>query len=77
MYLHIGEEEEVLITKIIGIFDIKTINYQKIKNKKIINPNIDIPKSIIVVEQNNNLITYISNISTTTLCKRWQEAFRK
>lgn len=71
MYLHIGNNNIVNKKNIIGFFDYKItknnikeniINKEQIKEDKI--------KSIIVVEENEIMKNYISNISTNALAKR-------
>jgi hypothetical protein len=74
MYLHIGEEKEVLITKIIGIFDIKANDHMLLNHKHQINViSNEKAKSIIIVEENNEYCIYLSPISAMTLSKRWNK----
>ena len=68
MYLHIGNNHIIDTKNIIGIFNIKTIN-KKEKNKKI-KVCKENEKSIILYKKDNEVVEYITNISTTTLNKR-------
>lgn len=86
MYLHIGRNMIVNIKEIIGIFDIETASTSKIareylspsENKKIISVTQELPKSFIVCRNrlnrkdngNNQILVYISQISSSTLKKR-------
>jgi hypothetical protein len=89
MYLHIGRNTIVNIADIIGIFDIETASTSKIareylspsKNKEIISVSKELPKSFIVCrtrlkkkkQSNNNILVYISQISSSTLKKRLEK----
>lgn len=71
MYIHIGNNNIVNKKNIIGFFDYKIVKNNI--NKNIINKEQveeDKIKSIIVIEENNEIKNYISNISTNTLGKR-------
>lgn len=86
MYLHIGRSMIVNTKDIIGIFDIETASTSKIareylapsKNKQIISVTEELPKSFIVCAKclnktnsdNNDILVYISQISSSTLKKR-------
>ncbi len=75
MYLHLGSDISVLVSEIIGIFDIEKVTVQKYmneylslcqKNGKIYYVSLEMPKSIIVCTD----VVYISNVSCLTLKKR-------
>ena len=75
MFLHLGGEITVKSADVIGIFDIEACSVSKItidylngcqKNQQIVNISEDMPKSFIVTEK----ITYISNVSNKTICRR-------
>lgn len=80
MYLHLGNNIVIHRREIIGIFDIENTSTGKItkdflaraeKNKQVINVSYKMPKSYIVcIDENNNQIVYITNISSSTLKKR-------
>ena len=82
MYLHIGNNIVISKEEIIGIFDIESLkngknflmNYNNIKNT---NNFIDISegkeKSYIIIKKEENIIVYISNISSLTLARRINE----
>ena len=75
MYLHLGGEVAVKSSDVIGIFDIERCSVSKItvdflnnsqKKKQIVYISNDMPKSFIVTEK----LTYISNVSNQTICRR-------
>lgn len=73
MYIHVGEEKELLAKKIIGIFDnlsiaplLKNNRYQVIELSK------EDIKSAILVQEGKTYVIYLSPISTMTLNKRWR-----
>lgn len=79
MYLHIGNNNILRDKEIIGIFDIESLKkskyindfLQKLKSDNLIeNISKDVEKTLILVEQDNNIKGYISNISSVTLSKR-------
>lgn len=74
-YIHIGSDINVLLSDIIGIFDIERVTVDKYmkeylsycqKNGKIYYVSLDMPKSIVVCSD----IVYITNVSCLTLNKR-------
>ena len=75
MYLHVGKNMIIKKENIIGIFD-----YEEMKNNqtssallekmKIINTSEGIEKSVVITKEGNEMIAYISNISSVTLLKR-------
>ena len=79
MYLHLGENTVVRTDNIIGIFDMDTSTISKwtkdylsnaTKNKKVINVSMELPKSFVVCNENNEIKVYVSQISSQTLMKR-------
>lgn len=79
MYLHLGENTVVRTDSIIGIFDMDTSTISKwtkdylssaTKNKRVINVSMELPKSFIVCNENNEIKVYVSQISSQTLMKR-------
>lgn len=79
MYLHLGENTVVRTDSIIGIFDMDTSTISKwtkdylsnaTKNKRIINVSMELPKSFVVCNENNEIKVYVSQISSQTLMKR-------
>ncbi len=82
MYVHIGKNNVIETNKIVSILNLKTLLQDKtleevIKEVKLENNIIDISektkKSLIIIEQDEKLIGYISSISSTTLAKRIQK----
>lgn len=79
MYLHLGENTVVRTDSIIGIFDMDTSTITKwtkdylsnaTKNKRVINVSMELPKSFVVCNENNEIKVYVSQISSQTLMKR-------
>ena len=64
MYLHLGENTVVRTDSIIGIFDMDTSTLSKwtkdylsnaTKNKRVINVSMELPKSFVVCNENNEI----------------------
>ena len=79
MYLHLGENTVVRTDNIIGIFDMDTSTISKwtkdylsnaTKNKRVINVSMELPKSFVVCNENNEIKVYVSQISSQILMKR-------
>ncbi|MGN0459975.1 MAG: extracellular matrix regulator RemB [Ruminococcus sp.] len=79
MYLHLGENTVVRTDDIIGIFDMDTSTISKwtknylsnaTKSKRVINVSMELPKSYIVCNEDNEIKVYVSQISSQTLMKR-------
>ena len=79
MYLHLGENTVVRTDNIIGIFDMDTSTISKwtkdylsnaTKNKRVINVSMELPKSYIVCNEDDEIKVYVSQISSQTLMKR-------
>ena len=79
MYLHLGEDTVVRTDNISGIFEMDTSTISKwtkdylsnaTKNKRVINVSMELPKSFVVCNENNEIKVYVSQISSQTLMKR-------
>lgn len=82
MYLHVGQNQIIKTKEIIGIFDIDTCSisprtrlfFKKSEDaKKVVNVSFELPKSFIVTE-NKEKNVFISQLSTATLKKRWDDS---
>lgn len=78
MYLHIGNNDMVLIRNVIGVFDITRLKESK-HNKKFINKlsekEIKDNKTMVLTMENGLLKPYYTNISVMTLKKRIEKNF--
>ncbi len=81
MFLHIGNNIVIKKEEIIGIYNIKsikdTIEYKDIINKLKLENNLIKAENIeentfILIQKNNEIKGYISNISSNTLSKRME-----
>jgi len=79
MYLHIGGDFVVKMNEIVGIMDIENSSIGEITKEflkssqqcgDVINVSFELPKSFIIVKENEETKVYISPISTGTLYKR-------
>ena len=79
MYLHIGNNNILNITDLIGIYNIESIReteeYKKIiedlESKHLLTREDGIEeKTLILAKREDSVIGYISNISSTTIAKR-------
>ena len=79
MYVHIGKDIVINSEKIISILDIESLEKKKnleevLQNLKISDNIIDVSdnnrKSLLILEKNNEILGYITNISSTTIAKR-------
>ena len=79
MYVHIGKDVVINSNDIIAILDIESLEKKKnleevLQNLKISDNIIDVSeknkKSLIVLEKNNKVLGYITNISSNTIAKR-------
>ena len=79
MYVHIGKDSIIDSEYLIAILDIESLQKRKnlqevLQNLKISDKIIDVSdgnkKSLIIIQNNNENLGYITNISTTTLAKR-------
>ena len=80
MYLHLGNNLIIKKEKIIGIYDMdkatvskRTRDYLEAceKTGKLVYVTNELPKSFIVYGEGKDITVYVSQISTTTLLKRW------
>lgn len=83
MYIHLGQDTVISSKQIVGIFDIENTSISKHtkaffadneKNHRVINVSYEIPKSFIVCYDGKTTTIYISQISTATLKKRWENS---
>ncbi len=79
MYVHIGKDIVINSEKIISILDIESLEKKKnleevLQNLKISDNIIDVSegnkKSLIILEKNDKIFGYITNISSSTIAKR-------
>lgn len=79
MFLHIGEDVEIMARDLVGIFDIQSIKNSKITSEFlkaaeeedfIFRVSQDEIKSFIVTQKDGKSIIYLSPISSATLQKR-------
>ncbi len=79
MYVHIGKDVLINSDNIISILDIESLEKNKkleniLQNLRISDNIIDVSdknkKSLIILEKNNKIIGYITNISSSTIAKR-------
>ena len=79
MYVHIGKDVVINSNNIISILDIESLEKNKkleniLQNLRISDNIIDVSdknkKSLIILEKNNKIIGYITNISSSTIAKR-------
>lgn len=79
MYLHLGNDVNVCIKDIVGIFDIENTttgkNTSKLleratREKRIVNVSLDLPKSFVVTNKGGEEKVYICQMSCATLRKR-------
>ncbi len=84
MYLHLGNDVIVNNKSIIGIFDIENTSTSKftkaflsnISEKKVVNVSYEMPKAFVVCfDKDDREILYITNISASTLKKRFESDF--
>lgn len=81
MYLHLGQSVVVRDSDIIGVFDLDLTSQSYItreylaraeKAGNVINVSEEIPKSYILCDDGKNERLYISQLSTATLLRRWE-----
>ena len=79
MYVHIGKDSIIKSEEIIAILDIESLQKKKnleevLQNLKISDNIIDVSegnkKSLIILEKNDKIFGYITNISSSTIAKR-------
>ena len=79
MYLHLGGDVSVKIKNIVAIMDLETTSVSKItkeflkiaqKSDSVVNVNEELPKSYVIISDDEKTKVYISPISSQTLLKR-------
>ena len=79
MYLHAGNNKNIRIRDIIGIFDADTATVESItrkylssaeKRELVISAKDEIPKSFVLYKENGKYMICFSQLSTTSLCGR-------
>ncbi len=82
MYLHAGNNKNIKISDIIGIFDTDTATISKItktylseceKRGETVNVSYELPKSFILTSDKKKNTVYFSQLSVKTLCQRADE----
>ena len=84
MFLHLGQSTVIRQDEIIGIFDLDNTTVSKAtrdyltkmeKKGRVFNVSTELPKSFVVCQnEKNEIIIYITQISTSTLIKRAENA---
>lgn len=79
MYLHIGNNKNVKLSDIVGIFDTDTATISKNtknylsgceKRGETVNVTRELPKSFVVTSEKGRNTVYFSQLSVKTLCQR-------
>ena len=79
MYLHVGNNKNIRIRDIIGIFDADTATISSVTRKYltaaererlVLSAKDEIPKSFILYRENGKFMVCFSQISTSALCGR-------
>lgn len=79
MYLHVGNNKNIRIKDIIGIFDADTATISSVtrkyltcaeREKLVLSAKDEIPKSFILYRENGKFMVCFSQISTSALCGR-------
>ena len=79
MYLHVGNNKNIRIKDIIGIFDADTATISLItrkyltaaeREKLVLSAKDEVPKSFILYRENGKYMVCFSQISTSALCGR-------
>jgi UDP-N-acetylmuramyl pentapeptide synthase len=79
MYLHVGNNKNIRIKDIIGIFDADTATISSVRKKYltaaereklVLSAKDEIPKSFILYRENGKFMICFSQISTSALCGR-------
>jgi len=80
VYLYIGQETVIKTSNIVGIFDLESTSVSRVTkeylkksqdNGDVVTVSQELPKSFIVCKERKRQKLYISQISTTTLKKRY------
>lgn len=79
MYLHVGNNKNVRIKDIIGIFDADSATVESVtrkylsnaqKNNNVLSAKDEIPKSFVLYKENGKYMICFSQLSTQSLCGR-------
>ena len=79
MYLHLGQNTIVMLSQILGVFDLDNTTGSKSTREylakaqregRVVNVTSELPKSFIVCEEQGREIVYLSQMSPATLQKR-------
>ena len=79
MYLHLGNNTIIRKDEIIGIFDLdaSTVSYktrdflaEAEKKGRVVNVSMELPKSFVICNENNDYVIYICQLAPMTLIKR-------
>lgn len=73
MYLHIGNNDMVLVRDIIGVFHLSQLKESKYNKKFLSNfskKDLDENKTLVLIEEKGLLKPYCTNISSVTIKKR-------
>ena len=79
MFLHVGNNKNIRLSSVIGIFDMDNTTISKhtrkylshrTKDKQVVNVSMDLPKSYIVCSKKGKVTVYVSQLSPKTLQKR-------
>ena len=82
MYLHVGNNKNIKMTDIVGIFDTDTATVSRAtkqylsqaeKRGETVSVTAELPKSFILTCQNGQNTVYFSQLSCKTLCQRAED----
>lgn len=82
MYLHVGNNKNIKLSDIVGIFDTDTATISKNtkhylsgceKRGETVNVTNELPKSFVLVSVNGKNTVYFSQLAVKTLCQRAEE----
>lgn len=82
MYLHIGNNRNIRLAGIVGIFDTDTATISKNtkhylsaceKRGELVNVTNELPKSFVLVSADGKNLVYFSQLAVKTLCQRAEE----
>ena len=85
MYLHAGNNKNIKISDIVGIFDTDTATISKItkaylseceKRGETVSVSYELPKAFILTSENKKNTVYFSQLSVKTLCQRADEPMK-
>ena len=84
MYLHLGADVVIMKNSIIGIFDLDTStvskhtkNYLALAQRegRVVTVTNELPRSFVTASENGVIMVYISQLSSSTLLKRWASEY--